>query len=77
MEQTQQRINLRQLKSVMTMSIYAMSKKIYVLFHKAKIEIRFLFFSKPIKRISLVKDSIPPNTLKKNIEIMFLLLLRQ
>ncbi|KAJ7015091.1 hypothetical protein NC653_004404 [Populus alba x Populus x berolinensis] len=28
-------------------------------FHKAKIEILFLFFSKPIKRISLVKDSIP------------------
>ncbi|KAJ6966889.1 hypothetical protein NC652_004454 [Populus alba x Populus x berolinensis] len=34
-------------------------------FHKAKIEILFLFFSKPIKRISLVKDSIPPNTLRK------------
>uniref|UniRef100_A0A2K2CD86 Uncharacterized protein n=1 Tax=Populus trichocarpa TaxID=3694 RepID=A0A2K2CD86_POPTR len=29
-------------------------------FHKAKIEIHVFFLSKPIKRILLVKDSIPP-----------------
>ncbi|KAJ7015092.1 hypothetical protein NC653_004404 [Populus alba x Populus x berolinensis] len=43
----------------MTISIYAMIHRSMCFFHKAKIEILFLFFSKPIKRISLVKDSIP------------------
>ncbi|KAJ6966891.1 hypothetical protein NC652_004454 [Populus alba x Populus x berolinensis] len=65
MERTRQRINLSQLKSVMTISASYLVHRSLCFFHKAKIEILFLFFSKPIKRISLVKDSIPPNTLRK------------
>ncbi|KAJ6966882.1 hypothetical protein NC652_004448 [Populus alba x Populus x berolinensis] len=60
MERTQQRISLSQLKSVMTISIYSSYIDLCAFFHKTKIEILFIFFSKPINRISLVKDSIPP-----------------
>ncbi|KAJ6950636.1 hypothetical protein NC651_004347 [Populus alba x Populus x berolinensis] len=59
MERTQQRINLSQLKSVMTISASYDIYRSLCFFHKTKRDTFFVPFSKPIKRISLVKDSIP------------------